>query len=496
MQMREGLNKVLGDFVRREALTIPQAIAIVEAILFKTSNQLYQLNLDLRPLPSSTSSDGPTPSRKLQSFLGEHPSVQYLRLQWLDYTSTLRVRILPIKQAAKMLEEKRFIGIAKAVLGLLQQDLSAPGFSATGEYSLCPQFASLRLGNRYNNAFLQCEFQEKNGDEVSICPRTVLRKQVQKAEANSMTFLIGFEIEVVFMRVDSSSDKPIYTDHPVNAGGHAWSTSRALQNDKMLDMLESMLATFETTGIEVQQFHSECSAGQYEFVLAPLPPLQAVDTLLAAREIISSFAANSDLRATLIPKPSPQSCGTGAHLHISIEPADQWKSFYAGVLKHLKAIAAFTYSNAASYERVQDGVWAGGTWVCWGSQNRETPLRRIEASHFEIKCMDGLANPYLALAAIIGAGVQSVLDGESMTLKDCVDDPAKLSPTQRTALGICQNLPRSIEEALECLRNDLQLGEILGEAVVRTYRTVKEAEGAILKAMEPEERRRWLIERY
>ena len=85
----------------------------------------------------------------------------------------------------------------------------------------------------------------------------------------------------------------------------------------------------------------------------------------AAKEIIQSAAANAGMRATLLPKPSPQAIGTGAHVHISLTPAHQWERFYAGVLKHMRAIAAFTYSNDASYERVADGVWAGSTWIAW-----------------------------------------------------------------------------------------------------------------------------------
>ena len=502
IQVREGLAKVLGDFVRREALTVTQAITIVEAILFKTSNELYQLNLDLKPFPKDVAvfrtipSDSSRNFHQLQTFMDEHPCVKFLRLQWVDYTALLRVRILPIKQALKLCREKKYVGITKAVLGLLQVDETVPGFGSTGEYNLCPQYSSLRQGNRKNTSTLQCEFQEHGGEQVTICPRTILRKQVEKATANDINFLVGSEIEVVFMRVDLDSPKPIYTEQPVNTGGHNWSSARALQSDKMLDMIESIVEMFEKTGIELQQFHSESSPGQYEFILAPLPPLQAVDTLVAARDIISTIASNASLRATLFPKPAPGGPGTGAHFHMSIEPSSHWESFYAGVLEHLRAISAFTYPNEASYERVQDGVWAGGTWVCWGTQNRETPLRRIESSHFEIKCIDGLANPYLAIAAIITAGVGGVLSNKALRIKDCLAQPGELSPDQRAELGITEKLPKSIREALDSLSTDRELCELLGEEVVKTYITIKEEEDKMLKAMEPKERRRWLIERY
>lgn len=120
---------------------------------------------------------------RLQCFLEQQPSVQFLRLQWLDYTNTLRLRVLSIKQALRMFSEGRLIGIVEAVFGLLQSDVMCSG-SATEEYNLYPQFAGrytsgssdpsvyirrqvlsltsspgLRLGSRKGYATVQCEFQ-------------------------------------------------------------------------------------------------------------------------------------------------------------------------------------------------------------------------------------------------------------------------------------------------------------------------------------------------
>lgn len=149
IQIREGLREVLGTYIERGSLTATQAVKIVQDILFNTANQLYGLELPLVPVNSSALSVM-SPSEtswtrnfaQLQRFLKQEPSVQYLRLQWLDYTNTLRLRILPIKQALRMFGEGRFIGIVEAVFGLLQSDMICPGFSATDEYTMYPQFAS------------------------------------------------------------------------------------------------------------------------------------------------------------------------------------------------------------------------------------------------------------------------------------------------------------------------------------------------------------------
>lgn len=133
---------------------------------------------------------------------------------------------------------------------------------------------------------------------------------------------------------------------------------------------------------------------------------------------------------------------------------------------------------------------------CRGTHNRETPLRRIEGSHFEIRCVDGLSNPYLVLAAIIGAGLQGIVDKEPLKMKDCRFDPSTITAEAREELGITKSFPKSIGEALSSLEADEQLRHILGKSAVETYLTVKRAESEMLQRMEPLKRRSWLIERY
>lgn len=499
------MQRVLREYVERKAFTVAEAIKIVQDILFNTSNRLYNLGLQLNPIAQFSSPNMSTKApdtewnanfAQLKTFLNKQPMTRYLRLQWLDYTATLRVRVLPTKQALKLFADGKSVTVPNVVLGLLQDDYLCPGFSPNNVYDLYPCFESLRLGSRAGYATLQCEFREKDGKDLPTCPRVCLRRQTEKAVAHGMDFLVGFEIEVVFMSRETVDGAFQYGGTPINDGGHAWSTARALQHDNLMDLLEIIHTKLERAGIELQQFHAESSPGQYEIILDPLPPLTAVDALLAAREIISSTAANANMRATLHPKPSPVHCGTGAHVHLSVNPSEVWREFYAGVLKHLQAIAAFTYSNDASYERVADGVWAGSTWIAWGTQNRETPVRRIEGSHFEMKCMDGLSNPYLALAALIGAGVQGVLGMEPLSMRDCPADPAKMSAEERRSLGIVKQFPKSIDEALSCLEEDAEICGILGQSVVDHYTKVKRTESEKLNKMEVGKRRDWLMERY
>lgn len=493
--------QVLGHKLSRNRIKVSEAIRIVQDVFFNTSNKLYNLGLTLTPIKTGPDTISTTKGTKitkleiLERFLSENPSTKFIRLQWLDYTATLRVRVIPVKVARELFNSQRSIGITKASLGLLQHDLMVPGFSPVGEYELIPCFDGLRRGDRPEYAIVQGEFRELDGSEVGICPRTLLRNIVERAQENEITFRIGFEVEVVFLAVDTADGTHAFSKD-LGGCGHSWSNASALRGIKLMTVVEEIVALLENADIDVVQFHPESAPGQFEFVTGHLEPLQAVDTLLATRNIIHATAEKHGMKATFVPKPFANACGTGAHVHMSIVPEDKYASFYAGILKHLRAIAAFTYCNASSYDRMQDSVWSGGRYVAWGTQNRETPLRKVSSSHWELKCMDGLANPYFAMAAILGAGLQGVLDAEPLSSSDCLGDPALMDDTDREGHGIMQMMPKDLREAMQFLEKDVSLGDIMGHSFVKTYLRVKTAEMEMLEAMSAEDRRQFMLERY
>lgn len=135
-------------------------------------------------------------------------------------------------------------------------------------------------------------------------------------------------------------------------------------------------------------------------------------------------------------------------------------------------------------------------WVTWGTQNRETPLRKIESSHWEMKCLDGLANPYLAMAAVLLAGVNGVMAKEKLIWSDCELDPAILTDNDRKELNITHMLPASVEEALKALSEDEELTGLLGAELVEKYSAVKEFEMKFLGTLKEEERKQWIMARY
>lgn len=344
-------------------------------MFFNTSNDLYDLGLELKPLPTT-----PLPTRGLSApqsdaqlftkFMAENPTVKLIRLQWVDYTGTSRLRVIPVREVKSLLQKDGILKTSTipALLGILQQDWLIPGMEPNGEIKLHGIMSTLRSGPCRSYAFMQGEFYEPDGSEVALDPRTALRTIVSCGKSQGLEFLLGFEIEIVFMRRNPTDNSlsPL-----LDVGGHAYASPRAMHGTIILGLLEHIFDTLEAAEIHLQQWHPEAAPGQYEFVLPPLPPVEAVDMMIQAREIIMNVAAQHNLRATMYPKPFPMAPGSASHAHMSIsspggDEKTLYESFWAGVLKHYRAIIAFTYSNPASYDRMIDSCWAGGRWVCWG----------------------------------------------------------------------------------------------------------------------------------
>jgi glutamine synthetase len=475
-------------------------------MFFNTSNNLYDLGLELKPLPITTALptralEGPkSDAQALTKFLTDNPTVKFIRIQHVDFTGISRLRVIPAREAISQVQKDGIFKVSTttALLGLLQHDVCVPGVEATGEYKLHGIMSSLKAGPYKSYAFMQGEFHNPNGSEVVLDPRTALRRILSQAASQNLTFLLGFEIEIVFMSrspIDGALS-PLF-----NTAGHAYGATRALHGNAILDMLEEIYDTLASAGIYLQQWHPEAASGQYEFVLPPQPPLEAVDMLIQAREIITTVAANYSLRATMFPKPFPMMAGTASHAHLSIsspggDEKEVYEPFWAGVMKHYGAIIAFTYSNPASYDRMVDSCWAGGRWVCWGTQNKEAPLRKIEGSHFEMKTLDGMANPYFAIAAIVAAGLIGVEGKEPLLIGDTEKDPGKLTEEERKELGIKEMFPQDLEEAMKALVEDKEMVNALGQELVDRYVDTKKAEMDFQGKMDVEERKIWLMERY
>ena len=434
-------------------------------------------------------------------FTQDNQDVKFIYVQWLDYMATVRARIVPIKEFSRMIHEAERIGISQGNTGTLQNDTLTAVVNTTGQIYVEPDLRSLRRTHNKDplpSATVLSYWRDESGKAIRECPRNNLETLINELQYHhSTTLLVGFEIEVTFLSRNTLNPEQPYA--PLTKT-HAWGTLTPEQW-LQLPFLSEIVIALEQMGIEVQQFHAESGQGQYEFVLPPQPPLLAVDTLIQARQVLAQIASLHGLRATLHPKPF-EGIGTAAHAHVSLHPPDRDMAFFVGgVLQHLPAICAFAMPDAVSYGRVVDDHWTGGTWVAWGTQNRETPLRRVKDGRWEIRCLDGLANMYFALSAIIAAGLLGLASAPpsghvEFQQKDLPVNPSTLDEQGRLQYGIVKKMPANVEEAVAALKNDGELNEALAQGLVQDYLRMKESEQKMLDGMSESERRVFLIERY
>jgi len=419
--------------------------------------------------------------------------------------ATIRTRILPYTAFVRLVEGGGRITIARGNLGTLQNDIVTAGVHPQGQILVEPDLSTLRLAQSkdpIDAATVIASLRTEDGKPLPSCPRSTLQKLVSSFERDcDLHFQAGFEIELVLLqRLPGEGNSLNYEPSDTN---HAWSTLTPEQYSRTIPILAEIVTELANIDIHILQFHSESGPGQYELILPPLPLVTAIDTLVQARQVMYQIVHSHGLRATLHPTPL-SNVGSGQHVHISLhsnsmshqELEEREMSFFASVLEHLSSICAFSLPNEMSYERVKDDMWTGGTWCCWGTQNREVPLRRVNAGHWEIRCFDGFANPYLALSALLAAGLVGLRDSVEMNSKDCGENPARLTKDQRNESGIVEKMPSGLDEALDALESDVSLEEMLSSDLIENFVAMKRAEKEMLNRMPKSQRQSWLIERY
>lgn len=148
-------------------------------------------------------------------------------------------------------------------------------------------------------------------------------------------------------------------------------------------------------------------------------------------------------------------------------------------------MCAISLPTAASYARVADGLWSGGTYVSWGTENRETPVRLTgppESHRFELRTVDGTACPYLVLASVVAAGLEGLRTKRKLEVADSYEAPATLTPEGRSKLGITgERVPPKIEEARKRLSESATMKKYLGDEFVARFISVNEVRDSICK---------------
>jgi glutamine synthetase len=315
-----------------------------------------------------------------------------------------------------------------------------------------------------------------DGQRFSACPRQILRRQLARLAERGWTLRTGIEPEFFLLRRDDKGEW-----HAADADDRLDRPSYDLKSlSRQLPFLHELHQALTACGLDVLQLDHEDAHGQYEVNFAHDEALASADHLMLFKLAAHALAESRGLVLSMMPKPFANQPGSGMHFHVSMwqgerclfDAAEQGatlnplgRHFVAGVLAHAGALCAVAAPTVNSYKRLTVGESLSGTtwapaYVAHGPNNR-TALVRTLPGRFEWRLPDAAANPYLATAALIAAGLDGIdraLDPGPDTHHDLFAWPLSRIREQGIAL-----LPQSLELALDALEADPVIGDALGE---------------------------------
>jgi glutamine synthetase len=415
-------------------------------------------------------------------------AVRLVRFIFCDTSGIIRGKTTHVKKLRERINTG--IGLVKGTLAvnLLDQLQTDSGYGATGEVRLVPDPDTfLILPYSSQSAMMICDLMELDHTPWTMCPRSILKRQIRKGQELGVTFEAAFEPE--FMLGELDADRQFV---PIDQS-MCFSTDGM---NKASEFINRFCHALESQGIDVEQYYPELGHGQHELSISHAPALAAADRHIIYRETLRGVAHDTGKVAMLAPKPFTDSAGNGCHLHLSAWEAGSHRNlfhssdgllsefgqqFVAGLLKHLPALVALTCPSVNSYRRLKPKMWASA-YTCWGYENREAAIRvptqywGIEeaTANIELKCVDSSCNPYIALAAVIAAG----LDGVRRKLVPPLPvegDPSAMNTAEMAEHDV-KRLPTTLREALKRLLLDQVMMEALGNDFARTFITVKTSE--------------------
>lgn len=427
--------------------------------------------------------------------------VKFISLQFTDVTGSVKSLDMPVSRLEEILEQ-----------GIWFDGSSVEGFARIQESDmrLTPDpetYAVLPWSpEEMRRARIFCNIYQPDGAPFEGDPRATLRKILDKIAERGWKFMVGPEPEFfLFKRNGPTQIHPL----PHDVGGYFDFSA----NDEAVRVRSDLMDSLAGMGLQIEMGHHEVALGQHEIDFEYDDALRTADNVLTLKYTVKAIAAQHDLVASFMPKPIFGINGSGMHCHQSLfdeqgnnlfyDESDTFKlsriayGFIAGQLAHARALSAIVAPTVNSYKRLVPGYEAP-VYVGWAQINRSALIRipryttgREKSVRAELRCPDPSANPYLALAAMLAAG----LDGIDCSLE--APEPLNeinvyhLTPEERAERNIAE-LPGSLAEALRLLEEDEVLKEALGESTYESFSRAKWAEVEEYRTRVTD----WEVERY
>lgn len=389
--------------------------------------------------------------------------VEFIRLQFTDMFGHLKNVAVTASELSKILVDKYRIDGNVMFDGVWAYD---------GELVLEPDFDTFMIlpwrPQQGKVAKFMCDVCYPDGKLFEMSSRTILKKVIEDARAKGYTFMIHPECEFFLFHLDDDGLPTTITHEqaglmdvgPVDFGENA--------RREMVLLLEQM-------GFEIESSHHEEAPAQHEIDFKEADTLQAADAIMTFRFAVRSIAKRFGLYATFMPKPKTEEAGSGMHLNFTVykddknimdgikgSVNDETRDFINGILKHSTALCAYTNPTVNSYKRI---LLALDDSKVKSEHDISTTYIRIREGLFEpaieLRFPDSSANPYLALALCISAGLKGIEDGDGANI------PTRLPITN------VNGMPQDLKEAVECAGNDSFISEVVGSDFAKIYAQCK-----------------------
>ncbi len=391
----------------------------------------------------------------------EEEDVEFLRLQFTDAFGNLKNIAVTISQIDRIINNQ-FSFEGSAILD--------DKYPLDEELYLYPDLESFVIlpwrPKQRRVAKVMCDVCHEDGSLFKFSSRTILKRMIAIAEAKGYRFLISPECEFYLFHTDEDG-RPTTVSHE-SAGYLDVGPFDYGENAR-----RDMVLALEEMGFEVESSHHELSPAQHEIDFAQGESLETADAIVTFKFAVRSIAKRFGLHATFMPKPRTDCAGSGMHLNLSLyknnrnvfdpdemgEISEETRYFIGGLMAHAKGMAAILNPTVNSYKRLVSGEQAPHDvdWAQAGEYSYIKYRKRHGESKVELRSPDTAANPYLAIAVVIAAG----LDGLERKI-----DPSSVN----------EKLPEDLNHAVEYLKEDSVITNCLGNTFTDIYSQVKRNE--------------------
>jgi len=380
--------------------------------------------------------------------------VQFVDLEFVDIQGTPKMCEITAKRLEDVLTD-----------GTWFDGSSIEGFAriAESDMFLVPDTSTWAAlpwtGNR--TARMICDVYIDEKTPFSGDPRSILKKQLDKAKGMGFEYKVGPELEFfLFKGMNGSGDQAAAQVHD-NAGYFDLAT-----RDSAVELRQEIVPALEHMGMTIERSHHEVAQGQHEIGFKYGDALEIADSVLTYKTTVKTLSKKYGLYASFMPKPVFGINGSGMHVHQSLwsgtgnafyDGNNEYGlsktalSFISGIIKHARGLAAITNPTVNSYKRLVPGYEAP-VYICWGRVNRSALIRiprnlagREKGTRIECRFPDPSCNPYLAFAAMLAAGLDGI-EGNLEPPKPVEERVYGYEEEKRKTLGI-STLPGSLIEA-------------------------------------------------